>query len=77
MLVPQTIFEKARRGKYSSGAPVLVWIYGGGYTFGSKSSQSGAQGLLQRSQADGSDGIIYVSFNYRVSNHIWFILDGT
>jgi acetylcholinesterase len=34
VFVPEDILEKAGRGY---GAPVLVWIYGGGYTGGNKS----------------------------------------
>lgn len=50
-----------------AGAPVMVWIHGGGYTEGSKTGSGDPAGLMKRSQEDGSDGIIYVSLNYRVS----------
>jgi para-nitrobenzyl esterase len=40
--------------------PVLVWIYGGGFTGGSSSmALYGGQGLAKK-------GVIYVAFNYRV-----------
>ena len=55
----------------SSGAPVLVWIYGGGYTAGEKSAYSAA-GLIKASQANGtSDGLIFVSLNYRLGAFGW------
>ena len=55
----------------STGAPVLVWIYGGGYTGGEKSANSAA-GLLKASQANGtSEGLIFVSLNYRLGAFGW------
>jgi len=62
-VVPQGIFESRNRGY---GAPVLVWIYGGGYTGGSKSGSGNPAGLLARSENNGGQGVIYVSFNYRL-----------
>jgi carboxylesterase type B len=46
---------------------VLVWIYGGGYAFGDKTTQAGSPGIIARSKQGDSEGLIYVSFNYRVS----------
>ena len=46
-------------------------IYGGGYTLGSKDSIPNANGLVQASQADGSDGIIFVAMNYRLGALGW------
>lgn len=63
VIVPEAIFDNSS----SSGAPVMVWIHGGGYTTGSKTGSGDPAGLIARSQTDGSDGIIYVSINYRVS----------
>ena len=55
----------------NTGAPVLVWIYGGGYVFGEKSAYSAA-GLIKASQANGtSDGVIFVSLNYRLGAFGW------
>lgn len=70
VVVPQAIFNHATNTtNYTSGAPVLVWIYGGGYTIGDKSDSSyPPAGLIKASQVTGSEGVIYVSVNYRVSD---------
>jgi cholinesterase len=64
VMVPKKIFDSKGNGK---GAAVLVWIYGGGYTGGSKGDSGNPAGLIHASQSSGSDGVIYVSMNYRVS----------
>lgn len=61
--VPTQIFANA--GK-TQGAPVLVWIYGGGYTTGDKSFYN-PSGLIQRS----NKGIVYVALNYRLGALGW------
>ncbi|KAJ5117368.1 Alpha/Beta hydrolase protein [Penicillium atrosanguineum] len=71
VLVPKEVMDKKGHARIGKGAPVLVWIYGGGYTFGDKTTQSGSPGLIARSKADGSDGVIYVSFNYRLGAFGW------
>lgn len=68
MLVPRKIFDNAGSGK---GAPVLVWIYGGGYTAGSKSDSGNPAGLLARSGGKSGAGVIYVSLNYRLGAFGW------
>lgn len=68
VVVPKSIFDKAGKGY---GAPVLVWIYGGGYTAGSKSDSGNPAGLLARSEANGQEGVIYVSMNYRLGAFGW------
>lgn len=48
---------------------VLVWIYGGGYTSGSKAGQNSGSpaGLLRR----GDGNFIYVTINYRIGAFGW------
>jgi carboxylesterase type B len=65
VVVPKGIFNSNKQH------PVLVWIYGGGYTAGSKSGSGNPAGLLERSQADNSSGVIYVAMNYRLGAMGW------
>ena len=76
--MPQNIFKKASKDtrnveKLTDGAPVLVWIYGGGYTFGDKTGGGtyNPAGLLKASQVSGSEGVVYVAFNYRLGAFGW------
>ncbi|RDW89581.1 carboxylic ester hydrolase-15 [Coleophoma cylindrospora] len=56
---------------HGSGAPVLVWLYGGGYVTGNKKSTDNPSTLLARSvEADG-EGVIYVAPNYRLGMFGW------
>lgn len=66
VIVPKKIYDKRGSG---SGAPVLVWIYGGGYLIGEKTGLGlhNPTGLLQASEDLGEDGFIFVAMNYRVS----------
>ena len=49
----------------------MVWIYGGGFTGGSKMGSGNPAGLLAQARDDGEPGVIYVSLNYRlVSRYI-------
>lgn len=48
-----------------SGLPVVVWIYGGGFEFGTTSGYDGAP-IVGRSITTGSP-VIYVSMNYRLN----------
>ncbi|KAJ4393280.1 hypothetical protein N0V93_002488 [Gnomoniopsis smithogilvyi] len=54
----------------SSKAPVLIWIHGGGFTYGSKDGQDPA-GIIARSTLDDNDGIIVVNINYRLGMFGW------
>lgn len=70
VVVPEEVFNNAKNSS-TSGAPVVVWSYGGGFISGDKSAQDPA-GLLASSQKQGSNGAIFVSFNYRVS--LYFVI---
>lgn len=68
VIVPAKIYQKRSSHSSRNGAPVLVWIYGGGYTGGDK-NQAGLynpSGLLKVSQNAGNDGFVFVAINYRV-----------
>ncbi|KAI5204271.1 carboxylesterase family protein-like protein [Aureobasidium subglaciale] len=65
VVVPEAIFNSNEQH------PVLVWIYGGGYTAGSKTGSGSPAGLLERSQNDNSSGVIYVAMNYRLGAMGW------
>ncbi|KAL8833400.1 MAG: hypothetical protein Q9170_004281 [Blastenia crenularia] len=69
VIVPEQIFNSFKNSSTSKGAPVLVWIYGGGYTTGEKTGGGGYNpaGLIKASQIGGSEGVIFVALNYRVS----------
>ena len=70
VVVPEQIFNQAGNSSGSNrGAPVLVWIYGGGYTAGEKTGNGlyNPAGLIAASQNNGSEGIVYVALNYRVA----------
>ncbi|KAJ5260869.1 hypothetical protein N7524_008502 [Penicillium chrysogenum] len=73
VVVPKDIFERTKNKTATSRknlAPVLVWIYGGGYVGGDKSS-SNPTGLIQRSRLGNNDGIVYVALNYRLGAFGW------
>ncbi|KAL0264937.1 hypothetical protein SLS55_000891 [Diplodia seriata] len=79
VIVPKKIFESAGS---AAGAPVVVWIHGGGYTSGSKISYGNPAGLIARSQTGSSDGVVFVALNYRLGAFGWlsgptFQQDGT
>ncbi len=72
VFVPQKVYdsEQGRRtrkkhGKASQGAPVLVWIYGGGFTGGNKVSGNPAT-LISHAEENDGEGIVFVAMNYRV-----------
>jgi acetyl esterase/lipase len=59
---PRKIFEERKKKKH----PVIIWIHGGGYVQGNKDAGYNPGGLIDRSKEDGSEGIVFVSINYRV-----------
>ncbi|KAF2033354.1 alpha/beta-hydrolase [Setomelanomma holmii] len=61
VFVPEDVLSKAGQGY---GAPVLVWIYGGGYTLGNKNNNPA--GLLAASGNSSNGDVIYVAMNYRL-----------
>ncbi|KAJ5156847.1 hypothetical protein N7492_009650 [Penicillium capsulatum] len=76
VIVPQKIFDRSRREhwpKKQSLAPVLVWIFGGGFAQGDKTTFDPA-GLVERSTVVG-DGVVYVTLNYRLGAFGWLAGD--
>lgn len=49
----------------------MLWIHGGGFTTGSKTSAGDPAGIIARSNLNSSDGIIFVSINYRLGLFGW------
>ncbi|KAI4711409.1 hypothetical protein J4E89_003974 [Alternaria sp. Ai002NY15] len=66
VFVPEDVLSKAGQGY---GAPVLVWIYGGGYTGGEKNNNPA--GLLAASGNSSNGDVIYVAMNYRLGALGW------
>ncbi|KAL6692275.1 alpha/beta-hydrolase [Trichoderma pleuroticola] len=64
VIVPKAVLDK--KTSHGKKAPVIVWIYGGGYVSGIKDSWGSPNGIISASQEDGSDGIIWVAMNYRL-----------
>ncbi|KUI53127.1 Lipase 2 [Cytospora mali] len=52
-------------------APVLVWMHGGGFTYGSKTSTGDPAGIISRSMLNESEGVIFISINYRLGLFGW------
>lgn len=46
-------------------------MHGGGFTYGSKTSTGSAAGIIARSNLNSSEGIIFVSINYRLGMFGW------
>ncbi|KAK2052995.1 carboxylesterase [Colletotrichum caudatum] len=65
IVVPEKAWERAHDPS-GPGVPVLVWLYGGGYTVGDKNSVGNPAGLIDKARTDGSDGAIYIAINYRL-----------
>ncbi|KAH9234942.1 hypothetical protein K456DRAFT_1771397 [Colletotrichum gloeosporioides 23] len=72
VVVPKSAFERHQSTNISgSGAPVLVWFHGGGYTTGSKDQFGGPAGLLAQATAFEPDGLVFVAINYRLGAFGW------
>ena len=65
VVTPERVYNKAKSAR---GAPVLVWIHGGGYTGYEKTGFGlfNPAGLIKASQIKNSEGVVYVALNYRV-----------
>jgi carboxylesterase type B len=69
VMVPQKIYDTTCNNGTNGrgGAPVLVWIYGGGFTSGFKNEDiTNPASLLAQSVDDGGTGVIFVAMNYRL-----------
>ncbi|THC90402.1 hypothetical protein EYZ11_010143 [Aspergillus tanneri] len=66
--VSETVFNARKTGK---GAPVVVWIHGGGYIQGYKSQEGSGRGLILASEQYNETGIVYVAINYRLGLFGW------
>lgn len=71
MLVPRFLYGEYLSAREISYLAKFPRIYGGGYTLGAKDQFGNANHLIQASQADGSDGIIFVAMNYRIGALGW------
>lgn len=66
---PAFAVHKNKNNKNEQDAvPVVVWIHGGGFTYGSKTSTGNPAGLISRA---GQDGIVFVAINYRLGLYGW------
>ncbi|RAL65860.1 hypothetical protein DID88_005523 [Monilinia fructigena] len=82
VIVPQKIFNATnstetvtRNAGNKAGAPVLVWIHGGGYVYGSKTSSGNPASLVAASLENEKEGMIYVAMNYRLGLFGWLAGD--
>ncbi|PGH11199.1 hypothetical protein AJ79_05041 [Helicocarpus griseus UAMH5409] len=66
VVVPKAVFE---RPSGAPGAPVMVWIFGGGWIFNDKNEDP--SGIIKASKSSGGDGVIYVALNYRLGTLGW------
>lgn len=68
VFAPQSVFNAAQghAGNLNSGAPVLLWIHGGGHVNGWKNQVGSPAGMLNESLLDGRQGIVFVEINYRL-----------
>ena len=69
VLTPKSVYD-SKDNDTGKGAPVLIWIYGGGYVAGVKSTYN-PPGLIYRSENNGREPIVFVSMNYRLGALGW------
>lgn len=69
VLTPKSVYDNKDKNQ-GKGAPVLVWVYGGGYVAGDKSTYE-PPGLIYRSEQGGREPIVFVAMNYRVGAFGW------
>ena len=62
VVAPANKFEYGKLKKNATKSPVLVWIHGGGYFIGGKTTLYDPAGFFHESH----DDIVYMSMNYRV-----------
>ncbi|KAK8041125.1 hypothetical protein PG994_014132 [Apiospora phragmitis] len=69
------VYTPRTKGQREHQGPCLVYIFGGGFTGGSKSSfgynEGSPAGLIDSSRVTGPDGLIYVALNYRLGALGW------
>lgn len=74
VMVPTKAFDSSRSQGWKTkaaeeGLPVLVWIYGGGFSGGYKHEQD-PTGLITRSTMNDNEGVIFVAMNYRIGTFV-------
>lgn len=55
----------------TSGAPVVIWSYGGGFVLGNRNTNPA--GLVLNSQQGGREPIVYVAISYRLGMFVSFL----
>jgi carboxylesterase type B len=65
VIVPESIYTQ------NTSAPVLVWVYGGGYIAGDKTSTGNPATLIASSTENCGEGVVYVAMNYRLGLFGW------
>lgn len=69
VIVPKKTFDSSQLASNATGgSPVLVWIYGGGFSYSDKTSYGNPAGLVKASGLINHGGVIVVALNYRVSH---------
>ena len=74
VLVSSAVYE---RRENSTGAAVLVWIHGGGFTLGWKDEYGYGEDFIALSAGNRDDGVVYVAINYRLGLFVIFITNTT